>query len=353
MRSTQLARVALRQIPNGELPSHVAHFSSNLARNGRPSGVGDWKVGSSKRIRIRSHRPFASSSSTLKAITTDEGIIIHERNTDDASNSAATGHQGFVWGSVLWPSGVSLAKYLAWKGPGYLQSKKRVLELGSGTGVVGLTAAKMGAPHVVLTDFERELWATMRTNIEANGFSEDEVRIHGLDWRDPSTYLCAPADYAFSQTGIPSTTHEAFDLVLAADVLYSGMDKLFARVLASHLPSEKETKLQPPPEALLACPYRKDSPLEGFFEVGIRLGLAFERLEDEEGRAVGGYLGAEPKDIFQSSEFVPLHSNERRKHVANDATFADANDKKVQIFRVKRIENTAEEAFRVKRVSRL
>ncbi|KAG7337709.1 methyltransferase-16 family protein [Nitzschia inconspicua] len=296
----------------------------------------------------KSHNPVTSFHNS---ITTDEGVIIHERST--GSNRVATGgHQGFVWGSVLWPSGVSLAKYLAWKGPAYVQSKARVLELGSGTGIVGLTAAKIGAPSVTLTDNESELWSTMRRNIESNGFSEKQVRIHGLDWRDPSTFLCPPADFSYKQLGIRSPSYEYPDLVLAADVLYSGMDKLFARVLSSHLASE-ETAGEKLPEALLACPFRKDSPLEGFFEVSMRLGLTFERLEDDQGCAVGGFHGITPSNIFSSSEFVPLVSDRQRKAIANDPTFSSYNTKNIQIFRVQRVGKTAEESFHVKRVSRL
>ena len=77
-----------------------------------------------------------------------------------------------------------------------------------------------------------------------------------------------------------------YDLVVAADVLYAGMDGLFARTLASHLPSRDEIDGQQPPDALLACPFRKDSPLYNFFGNAYRLGLVFKRLEDANGNAV-------------------------------------------------------------------
>jgi predicted O-methyltransferase YrrM len=109
---------------------------------------------------------------------------------------------------------------------GRSQNYSKVLELGCGTGVVGLTCAKLNlAESVTLTDSEPSLWPILRNNIQANSIRNDAIRIHELDWRDTTTFL--------------SVGQERFDMILAADVLYSGMDKLFARALASHLPSEE------------------------------------------------------------------------------------------------------------------
>lgn len=54
-------------------------------------------------------------------------------------------------GGIAWPAGQVLSNYLAHKGSQYLQDR-HVLELGSGTGLVGLVAAKLGAPQVTITD---------------------------------------------------------------------------------------------------------------------------------------------------------------------------------------------------------
>jgi protein N-lysine methyltransferase METTL21A len=54
-------------------------------------------------------------------------------------------------GGIAWPAGQVLSNYLVHKGSLYLQDR-RVLELGSGTGLVGLVAAKLGAPQVIITD---------------------------------------------------------------------------------------------------------------------------------------------------------------------------------------------------------
>ena len=44
-----------------------------------------------------------------------------------------------------------LANYLVQKGPSYIQGKK-ILELGSGTGLVGLAVGALGDAEVLITD---------------------------------------------------------------------------------------------------------------------------------------------------------------------------------------------------------
>ena len=171
-----------------------------------------------------------------RPIVTDEGVIVHQHDPSTASSGP-----GLTWGSVLWPSGTTLAKLIAHANNknhssnyvptnnldvlGNIRSK-RILELGCGTGVVGLTCAKLGAKHVTLSDSESALWPIIRRSLDDNRIPVDNCRIHQLDWRDPTTFLDPVANEA-----------DAYDLVVAADVLYAGMQGLFARVLASHLPS--------------------------------------------------------------------------------------------------------------------
>lgn len=53
-------------------------------------------------------------------------------------------------GGIAWPAGEVLSRHIVRHGRDYWQGK-RVLELGSGTGLVGLVAGYLGA-HTVLTD---------------------------------------------------------------------------------------------------------------------------------------------------------------------------------------------------------
>jgi hypothetical protein len=54
-------------------------------------------------------------------------------------------------GGIAWPAGEVLSQYLVHRGPEFMQGR-RVLELGSGTGLVGLVAAQLGASKVTITD---------------------------------------------------------------------------------------------------------------------------------------------------------------------------------------------------------
>jgi len=328
---------------------------------------------------------------------TDEGVVVHE---SDPSASSETG-LGLVWGSVLWPSGIALAKYLVhrleqqqahqnlsfndnWYPPqkqyqcnqsckqDIARNRLRVLELGCGTGISGLTVAKLfpNTTHVTLTDSEPALWPILRQSIESNGVQK-HTTIHGLDWRDPSTFLRPQ-----SRATTAKCNDNLFDLVIAADVLYSGMDKLFARALASHLPSREEIlelQQQKPtngtnpmakafgnyandPEALVAIPFRKDSPLQGFLDVCGRLGLALERLEDEEGRAAGAFTGTDYWNAYAKSFFVPVPAPQDASttmRIAMQPTFSPHNQKHIQIFRITRIAGRAQDAASIRRVSRI
>jgi predicted nicotinamide N-methyase len=54
-------------------------------------------------------------------------------------------------GGIAWPAGQVLSNYLVHRHPQALRDQ-RVLELGSGTGLVGLVAAQLGASNVIITD---------------------------------------------------------------------------------------------------------------------------------------------------------------------------------------------------------
>jgi predicted nicotinamide N-methyase len=174
-----------------------------------------------------SSKDITTDNKYSKPLITDEGVKIFQADPTTASSGL-----GLTWGSVLWPSGSCLAKYLYWRhhqqqananddDADIINNNTRILELGCGTGVVGLNCAKLGARHVTLSDSASELWPILRKSIEANKINSDTINIYNLDWRDPSTFLN------------PSITNHhqdnRYDLVVAADVLYAGMDGLFAR----------------------------------------------------------------------------------------------------------------------------
>ncbi|KAJ7667700.1 putative methyltransferase-domain-containing protein [Mycena polygramma] len=102
-------------------------------------------------------------------------------------------------GGVAWPAGEVLARYLVKQGPNNLKNKQ-ILELGSGTGLVGLVAAKLGGT-VRLTD-QAPLLNIMRDNVAINKLSS-LCTVTELNWGEPIS------------TEIPRP-----DVVLAADCVY-------------------------------------------------------------------------------------------------------------------------------------
>ncbi|KAI0052555.1 S-adenosyl-L-methionine-dependent methyltransferase [Auriscalpium vulgare] len=104
-------------------------------------------------------------------------------------------------GGIAWPAGEVLARYLArHRGPPSLAGA-RVLELGSGTGLVGLIAARLGA-HVWITD-QPPLLPIMANNIRINDLAP-QVTAAELNWGEP----------------LPCSIPQTFDFVLAADCVY-------------------------------------------------------------------------------------------------------------------------------------
>lgn len=131
-----------------------------------------------------------------------------------------------------WPSGVALARHVA----GLDLAGRSVLELGCGLGLPSLVAALRGG-EVTATDWADEALELLGRNAAANRIALETAR---LDWFAPSTL-----------------EGRAFDLVLAADVLYEERNAgplldLLSRVVAGD------------GEALLADPGRRHA--AGFLE---------------------------------------------------------------------------------------
>ncbi|KAL5641154.1 hypothetical protein ACGC1H_001590 [Rhizoctonia solani] len=102
-------------------------------------------------------------------------------------------------GGIAWPAGEVLSRYLVKRNSLVGQ---RVIELGSGTGLVGLVAGLLGAEEVVITDQE-QLVNIMEENIELNNL-QDRVRASVLNWGE-------------AMTSLPSM----ISLIVAADCVYA------------------------------------------------------------------------------------------------------------------------------------
>ena len=106
-------------------------------------------------------------------------------------------------GGKLWDAALALVAHVgSTSGSDECVQGKRVLELGSGVGAVGIGARLFGASRVVLTDIE-DVVPLLEANVELNHVQD--VTAVALDWFQdvPSAVL-----------------DESFDLILASDVVY-------------------------------------------------------------------------------------------------------------------------------------
>lgn len=108
----------------------------------------------------------------------------------------------------MWDSGVVLGKFLehAVESGNIVLQTKKVVELGSGCGLVGCIAALLGA-EVILTDLPDRL-RLLKKNVEANLYGDvrGSATVDELTWGDDLD---------------PQFTHPMPDIVLGSDVIYS------------------------------------------------------------------------------------------------------------------------------------
>ncbi|KAL2901633.1 Protein-lysine methyltransferase METTL21E [Bienertia sinuspersici] len=112
-------------------------------------------------------------------------------------------------GSWVWDSALILSHYIttrAYHEHDFSLQGKTVLELGAGLGLPGLTASKLGARRVILTDLG-PLLQGLRHNVDANRLS-DRVEVCELVWGTNEL----PNQLKGSKGGV--------DVVLMSDVLY-------------------------------------------------------------------------------------------------------------------------------------
>jgi hypothetical protein len=107
----------------------------------------------------------------------DQPVILSTPDFTRPSDEALHGDTGIA----VWDAAVFLAKYLESKKE--IVENRVVLELGSGLGLVGLSAARCGAKRMYLTDLPYIL-PTTQYNIENNKLT-DVARVVPLDWNRP------------------------------------------------------------------------------------------------------------------------------------------------------------------------
>lgn len=176
-----------------------------------------------------------------------------------------------------------------------LGRKPRIVELGAGTGLVGITMAKLlprlgvSGAAVVATDYHPAVLENLRSNIRANFTQGDDVRVEAclLDWSDPC---------------LDPPLHTAADMLIATDVVYAPEHAAWLRdcaarmlsrdgifwLVASVRPNGRFEGVTDTVEASFAdvrdCPKSEDG------KIALRI-LAKEKLEKRKGVGRGDEVG--------------------------------------------------------------
>ena len=152
--------------------------------------------------------------------------------------------------AFAWAGGQALARYLL-DHPAVVAGR-RVIDLGSGSGLTAIAARKAGAAHVLATDIEAYALAAIGLNGAANGMTVEVSR------QDP---LAAPAG--------------AFDVVLAGDMFYE-------RPLAERVLAFLDAAAKSGAHVLVGDPGRNYFPKDRFRQVAAYSVPVTRELEDAE-----------------------------------------------------------------------
>ncbi|MDE0482134.1 MAG: methyltransferase domain-containing protein [Candidatus Poribacteria bacterium] len=156
-----------------------------------------------------------------------------DRFLDKLSREDSEGWLFLPYWIYLWESAIGLARHISELDRPL--SDKRVLEIGCGFGLAGITACQAGA-KVVFTDFEHDALLFARHNVEQNGI--DSAIFVQMDWNA----LCF---------------QDKFDIILASDVIYE--EQNWEPILSS-----LQNLLSPDGVAFFSEPNRKNA--DGFFK---------------------------------------------------------------------------------------
>lgn len=150
----------------------------------------------------RDMRAIRSRATQMPALPSGAFLKLQELNAAAvaSSGSAATEQHSGSLGGRVWKSAAALCRWQ--RAHASLFEGTRVIELGSGTGAVGLYAAGCHASRVILTDGSDEVQTLMQTNVGLNRSllpTQGSIAVARLRW------------------GRDDAPSEPFDWVLASD----------------------------------------------------------------------------------------------------------------------------------------
>ena len=170
-------------------------------------------------------------------------------------------------GAAVWSGGLALARYMELLGDAYW-SGKSVVELGAGTGLASITAAKLGAAHVTATDRDESVLRLADANARDN-----------LDRTERAALTTALLTWG---ADVPPALRGA-DVVIGADLTYS----------RDAWPALAQTLRELGAPAILAARQRRPNELATLRDFFAAAGLASTLVDAPPGRGQA-VPGAEP-----------------------------------------------------------
>ncbi|KAL8638033.1 MAG: hypothetical protein Q9226_009042, partial [Calogaya cf. arnoldii] len=175
-----------------------------------------WEAASS-RLSERSGRSAIPSMSRTFTIPTSTATTVAITLREPSLTADNLGHKTWLASYLLAKRLQSLAPYVPALGNG-----GQVIELGAGTGLVGLAIAAMFDVHVHLTDLPA-IVTNLLANATANSsrITKERTSVGELDWSNIPDHC--------------TEKHKTYDLVVAADPLYSPQHPAWLVAAISHV----------------------------------------------------------------------------------------------------------------------
>ena len=185
-----------------------------------------------KLIRCQIHNAHSQDSNSNTKMIMGRYFPINDNSVDFANDklyiNEIHNNQSNGTGLNIWDGSMLLLRYIE-KNPSIIKEKK-ILELGSGIGMIGIACSILGAKLVVMTDLEYTI-ANMKYNIQLNKsrLQANNIQCHVCNWFHPCPITNFPFyndnlnsmdGAAINDTDTSSSSTTRIDLILVADCIW-------------------------------------------------------------------------------------------------------------------------------------